>query len=98
MAVRLSALRVGRPLLPGRFQVLISDRDLVDPRAIVRLEELGKFKNAVTSLGFEPPTFRLVTQWLKKLRYRVPPSIYVFKVYFERDHVKEYIKIILKEI
>jgi hypothetical protein len=28
----------------------------------------------------------------------VPPSIYVFKVYFERDHVKEYIKIILKEI
>jgi hypothetical protein len=45
MAVRLSALWAGRPL---PFQedswVLISVRGWVDPRAIVRLEELGKLK------------------------------------------------------
>jgi hypothetical protein len=41
-SVRLSALRAGCPLLPGRFLVLISDRGWVDPRVIVRLEALGK--------------------------------------------------------
>jgi hypothetical protein len=60
MAVRLSALHAGRPLPPGRFLVLISDRSLVDPRAIVRLEGLGKLKNPVTSLGIKPVTFWLV--------------------------------------
>jgi hypothetical protein len=44
MAVRLSALRAGLPLPPGRFLVLISARGRVDPRAIVRLEGLGKLK------------------------------------------------------
>jgi hypothetical protein len=44
MAVRLSALRAGHPLPPGRFLVLISVRDSIDPRAIVRLEGLGKLK------------------------------------------------------
>jgi hypothetical protein len=42
MAVKLSALYTGRPLPPGRFLVLISARDWVDPRAIVQLEELGQ--------------------------------------------------------
>jgi hypothetical protein len=60
MAVRLSALRVGRSLPPGRFLVLIYLRGLVDPRAIVRLEILGELKNLIRSLRIEPATFRLV--------------------------------------
>jgi hypothetical protein len=44
MAVRLSALRAGRPLPPGGFLVLVSIRGCVDPRAIVRLKGLGKLK------------------------------------------------------
>jgi hypothetical protein len=56
MAVRLSALRTGPP---GSFLVLISVIGWVDPRAIVRLEWLGKLKKS-TSSGLEPATFRLV--------------------------------------
>jgi hypothetical protein len=32
----------------------------VDPRAMVRLEELGPFKNSTNSSGFDSTTFRLV--------------------------------------
>jgi hypothetical protein len=42
--VRLSALRAGRPLTPGKFLVLISVRGWVDSRAIVRLGGLGQLK------------------------------------------------------
>jgi hypothetical protein len=60
MEIRLLALRAGRPLPPGRFLVLISVRDWVDPRAIVRLEESGQLKNPIT-LGIEVATFLLTT-------------------------------------
>jgi hypothetical protein len=50
MAARLSALHAGRFLPPGKFLVFISVRDWVDPRAIVRLEGLGKLKK-YTSTG-----------------------------------------------
>jgi hypothetical protein len=60
MAVGLPASRAGRPLPPGRFLVLISVRGWVDLGAIVRLEGLRQLKNAMTSSGFEPTTFRLV--------------------------------------
>jgi hypothetical protein len=59
MAVRLSALRAGRPLPPGRFLVHISVRGRIDPKAIGRLEGLGQLKNPMTS-GIESATFRLV--------------------------------------
>jgi hypothetical protein len=71
MAVRLTALRAGRHLPPGRSLVLISLRGWVDPGTIVRLEGLGKLKNPVTS-GIEPSTLRLVTWCLNQLRDRVP--------------------------
>jgi hypothetical protein len=72
MAMRLSALRAGRPLPPGRFLVLISVRNSVDLRAIVRLEGLGQLKNSMTSSVMEPAIFRLVAWCRKQLRYRVP--------------------------
>jgi hypothetical protein len=72
MAVRLSDLRAGRPLPPGRFLVLISVRGRVDPRAIVWLEGLSQLENPMTSSGIEPATFRLVAECLSQLRYRVP--------------------------
>jgi hypothetical protein len=52
MAARLSTLRAGRFLPPGRFLVLISVRGWVDPRATVRLEGLGKL-NISTSSGIQ---------------------------------------------
>jgi hypothetical protein len=54
--VRLSALRAGRPLPPGRFIVLISLRCWIYPRSIARLERLGKLKHPVTSTRIEPPS------------------------------------------
>jgi hypothetical protein len=60
MAVRLSALRVGFSLPPGRFLVLTSVRGLVGPRFIVRLEGLGELKNPVTSSEIEKATFHHV--------------------------------------
>jgi hypothetical protein len=51
MAVRLSALRTGRSLPSGRFLVLISVRDWVDPRVIVQLEGLGKLKKSNNLIG-----------------------------------------------
>jgi hypothetical protein len=69
MAAMLSALRVDRPLPPNppqvsflKFLVLISVRDWVHPRAIVRPEELGKSeeKKKSTSSGRDPATFRLL--------------------------------------
>jgi hypothetical protein len=60
MAVRLSALRIGRPLPPGSFLVLISVRGLVDPSVIERLEGLGQLKNPITSSEIEPAAYRLV--------------------------------------
>jgi hypothetical protein len=76
MAVKLSDLRAGRSSPPVRFMVLISVRDWVDPRAIVRLEGLGQLKNPVISSGIEPATFLLVAYFLNQVHHRVPPLVY----------------------
>jgi hypothetical protein len=60
MAVRLSALRAGRPLLPGTFLLLICVRGWVDHRAIVRLEIFGQLKNPIISRGMKPAKFRYI--------------------------------------
>jgi hypothetical protein len=60
------------PLPSGRFLVLISVRGWIEPRAILRLEWLGQFKNPIT-MEIEPATFRLVAQYLNQVRYRVSP-------------------------
>jgi hypothetical protein len=62
MAVRLLAVRAGRPLPPGRFLVLISVRSWVEHKAIAQLEALRQLKNPMIS-GIEPTTFRL-DNWL----------------------------------
>jgi hypothetical protein len=62
MAARLSVLRAGRTLPRKDFLRLIYNTGWVNPRAVVRLEGLSKFKISMTSSGFEPATFRLVAE------------------------------------
>ena len=49
--VRLSAIRTGRLYPQAIFMILISLRGWVDPRAIVRPEELWQWRITVTPLG-----------------------------------------------
>jgi hypothetical protein len=73
MAVRLPALRTGRPL-PPRFLVsfLLVAESTPGPSAAGRFRSIEK--NPTTSSGLEPAIFRLIVPYLNELRYRVPPS------------------------
>jgi hypothetical protein len=62
----------GLYLPPGKFLVLIPVRGWVDPRVIVRLEELGKLKKS-TSSGTRTATFRLVAWRLKPTTLPLAP-------------------------
>jgi hypothetical protein len=84
MAVRMSDLRAGRPLPPGRFLERTSVGGWVDPRDIVRLEGLGQMKNPMISSEIEPTTFRLVAQYLDQLRYRVFPMSCDGLIYYKQ--------------
>jgi hypothetical protein len=52
MAVRLSVLRAGRHLPPGRFLVLIPLKGCVDPRDIMWLEGLSQLKKSYDLIGY----------------------------------------------
>jgi hypothetical protein len=86
MVVRMSALPAARPLPPGRFLILTSVRDWVDPRVILPLERLGRLKYQMSTLRIELAIFHLVLQCLNQWRY------YVLPVYEELIRVIESVK------
>jgi hypothetical protein len=59
MEMWLSALSSGRHLPPKRFLLLNSVKELVNHKAVAKLEGLGKLENPITLEGIEPVTFSL---------------------------------------
>jgi hypothetical protein len=77
MAVRLSALRAGRPLPPGRFLVLISVKRLSRPQGHSAAGRITSIEKDPMTSGLEPATFQHVALCLNQPRYRVIHSVNV---------------------
>jgi len=78
--VGLSALRTGHLYPQYIFLVLISVRDWVDPRAIMRSRVLCQSQIPTKTSGIQTATFRIISQSLSKPHHCAPVYYRIIKL------------------